>query len=382
MQYKKITLEELGVSIELSTFAPEGKVAEWHAMLRIEPRGDFFLGQYRRLCQAEAFLADTEEMSGAKPVFKRYFLSDATNQQPLMEQDDTCTVSYIQQPPLDGSKLALWIYLQRGTDIQPAADRLRSTVVRHNGYQHIWTMGMTTSSGTSYAQTQTLLEGYEQLLADYSATLEDNCIRTWFFVRDVDTQYQGLVVARWENFATHGLTPETHYIASTGIGGNPSDPKALIQLGSYALTGFKPEQQRYLYAASHLNRTSEYGVTFERGTLLRFGDRDHAFISGTASINNRGEVMHTGDIEKQTHRMWENVEALLQEGGMTMDNAAQIIVYLRDGADYEAVSRMFRQKYPAVPTVFTLAPVCRPAWLIEMECIAIRPAKNDGFSDF
>ena len=116
--------------------------------------------------------------------------------------------------------------------------------------------------------------------------------------------------------------------------------------------------------------------------LLRFGDRDHAFISGTASINNRGEVMHTGDIEKQTQRMWENVEALLQEGGMTMDNAAQLIVYLRDGADYEAVSRMFRQKYPAVPTVFTLAPVCRPAWLIEMECIAIKPAKNDGFNDF
>jgi len=92
--------------------------------------------------------------------------------------------------------------------------------------------------------------------------------------------------------------------------------------------------------------------------------------------------MYTGDIEKQTHRMWENVEALLAEAGMTMDNAAQIIVYLRDGADYEAVSRMFSEKYPAVPTVFTLAPVCRPAWLIEMECIAIQPAKNDNFNDF
>ncbi len=382
MQYKKITLEELGVSIELSTFAPEGKVAEWHAMLRVEPRGEFFLGQYHRLCRAEAILAETEEMKGAKPVFKRYFLSDATNQQPIMEQDDACTVSYIQQPPLDGSKVALWIYLQQGTEVLPVSDGLRSTVVRHNGYQHIWTMGMTTSDGTSYVQTTTLLEEYEQLLADYHATLEDNCIRTWFFVRDVDTQYKGLVVARWENFAMHGLTPETHYIASTGIGGNPSNPKALIQLGCYALTGFKPEQQRYLYAASHLNRTSEYGVTFERGTLLRFGDRNHAFISGTASINNHGEVMHTGDIEKQTHRMWENVEALLAEAGMTMDNAAQIIVYLRDGADYEAVSRMFSEKYPAVPTVFTLAPVCRPAWLIEMECIAIQPAKNDDFNDF
>ena len=189
-------------------------------------------------------------------------------------------------------------------------------------------------------------------------------------------------MARWENFALHGLMPETHYIASTGIGGNPSDPKALIQLGCYALKGFKPEQQRYLYATSHLNRTSEYGVTFERGTLLKFGDRNHAIISGTASINNKGEVMHVGDIEKQTQRMWENVEKLLEEAGMTMDDAAQLIVYLRDTADYENVSRMFAEKFPNIPTVFTLAPVCRPSWLIEMECVAIKDAENNDYKDF
>ena len=382
MQFNKTYLKELGATIELTTFAPKGKTAEWHAMLHVEPRSETFLGQYSRIRQAEAHLLATEEMAGAKPVFKRYFLSDATNQRPLMPQDDTCTVSYIQQPPLDGSKLALWIYMQRGTEVTPNADSLHSTLVRHNGYEHLWTMGMTTSEGSSYGQTEQLLVDYEQLLETYDMTLEDNCIRTWFFVRDVDTQYKGLVVARWENFALHGLMPETHYIASTGIGGNPSDPKALIQLGCYALKGFKPEQQRYLYATSHLNRTSEYGVTFERGTLLKFGDRNHAIISGTASINNKGEVMHVGDIEKQTQRMWENVEKLLEEAGMTMDDAAQLIVYLRDSADYENVSRMFAEKFPNIPTVFTLAPVCRPSWLIEMECVAIKDAENNDYKDF
>ena len=381
MQFNKTYLKELGATIELTMFAPKGKTAEWHAMLHVEPRGETFLGQYSRIRQAEAHLLAAKEMANAKPVFKRYFLSDATNQRPLMPQDDTCTVSYIQQPPLDGSKLALWIYLQRGTEVIPNADSLRSTLVRHNGYEHLWTMGMTTSEGSSYGQTEQLLVDYEQLLETYDMTLEDNCIRTWFFVRDVDTQYKGLVVARWENFALHGLVPETHYIASTGIGGNPSDPKALIQLGCYALKGFKPEQQRYLYATSHLNRTSEYGVTFERGTLLRFGDRNHAIISGTASINNKGEVMHEGDVVMQTRRMWENVEKLLEEAGMTMDNAAQIIVYLRDNADYENVSRMFAEKFPNIPTVFTLAPVCRPSWLIEMECVAIQEAKNNDYKD-
>lgn len=382
MQFKKIYLENIGACIELSAFAPAGKTAEWHAMLHVEPRGESFTSQYQRICQAATLLLGLEDLKDAKPIFKRYFLSDATNQQPVMGMDDSCTVSCIQQPPLDGSKVAMWMYLQRGTEVCPTADRLRSTIVRHNGYEHIWTMGMTLGEGSSYGQTEALLTNYAELLGEHGMTLEDNCIRTWFFVRDVDTQYRGLVVARWENFTLHGLTPETHYIASTGIGGNPSDPKALIQLGCYALKGFKPEQQRYLYATTHLNRTSDYGVTFERGTLLQFGDRNHAIISGTASINNKGEVMHVGDIEKQTYRMWENVETLLQEAGMTMDNAMQLIVYLRDGADYETVSRMFREKYPNIPTVFTLAPVCRPTWLIEMECMAIQPAANNNFNNF
>jgi len=382
MQFNKFRIEKLGVTIELTTFAPEGKVAEYHAILHVEPQGEPFEKQLRRIILAEKELMALDDMAGAKPVFKRYFLSDAANQRPLMPQDDTCTVSYIQQPPLDGSKLATWFYLQRGTEIIPTSDRLRSTVIRHNGYEHLWTMGLTIAEGSSYSQTQNLLEDYEELLDEHQMTLEDHCIRTWFFVRDVDTQYKGLVLARWENFAQHGLVPETHYIASTGIGGNPPNPKAIIQLGSYALKGFLPEQQRYLYATSHLNRTSEYGVTFERGTLLKFGDRNHAIISGTASINNKGEVEHVGDVVMQTKRMWENVETLLAEAGMTMDDAAQLIVYLRDTADFEVVSEMFRQKYPNTPTVFTLAPVCRPTWLIEMECMAIQPAKNDSFNDF
>ncbi len=382
MRYEEIRRPELGARICLATFAPETGTAEWHAMLHIEPRGENFSGQYHRLRQAEDCLLKTVALEGCKPVFKRYFLSDATNERPLMTAPEPCATSYIQQPPLDGSKLVMWLYLQRGTDVTPQADRLGSTLVQHGGYRHLWTMNMLTCDGSCYTQTSKLLEDYEELLADYGMTLEDNCRRTWFFVRDVDTQYRGLVTARWKNFEQHGLTPSTHYIASTGIGGNPADPKAIIQLGCYALDGLKPEQQRYLYAPTHLNRTSNYGVTFERGTLLHFGDRDHAIISGTASINSRGEVMHVGDIEKQTHRMWENVEALLQEADMTMHDAAQIIVYLRDGADYATVSRMFNEKYPVVPTVFTLAPVCRPTWLIEMECIAIKATTASRFSNF
>ena len=383
MKYELIPFESLGVSVQLSSFCPEGGAGEWHAMLHVEPRGDLFQSQYDRLIEAERQLLSRDDIRGARVIFKRYFLSDGTNQQPLMhDEPDTCTVSYIQQPPLDGSKLALWLYLQRGTEVEDRADEMGSTLVRHNGYEHLWTMGMTVPEGSIYAQTRTLLEDYEQLLAGREATMEANCIRTWFFVRDVDTSYKGMVVARRENFEREGLSRSTHYIASTGIGGNPSDTRAVIQFGSYALKGFRPEQQQYLYALSHLNRTDEYGVTFERGTRMTYGDRSHLIISGTASIDHRGEVLHVGDIEQQTLRMWENVEALLSEGGGSFSDVMQIVVYLRDISDYDVVSRMFRERLPEIPTVFTLAPVCRPSWLIEMECIAVTPEGNKDFPDF
>ena len=300
MEYKSRNIEEIGASIQFTRFSA-GEVEEIHAMLHVEARGEIFETQLERIQKAEAELKDMAEVKGARPVFKRYFLSDATNQVPLIQQEDTCTISYIQQPPLDGSKIAIWLYLQKGTEVSQMNG---STVVTHNGYQHIWTMGLLdTSCDTSYMQSWNTLLAYINTLKLFNATLEANCIRTWFFVRDVDTQYGGLVKSRRECFMEQGLTPETHYIASTGIGGTPANPKALVQLGSYAMTGFQPQQQRYLYALTHLNRTIEYGVTFERGTLMQYGDRNHIYISGTASINNKGEVVHVGNIEKQTYRM-------------------------------------------------------------------------------
>ncbi|MCD8265786.1 MAG: hypothetical protein LUC33_01390 [Prevotellaceae bacterium] len=376
MQYNRFFLRELGVGVETSVFTVDGGVTEWHVMLHVEPRGELFEGQLQRVYRAEDLLPSLPEFAGAKYIFKRYFLSDSANQAPLMRKEEPTSLSVIQQQPLDGSKIAVWAYLASGMNL---SENHGFTVAEHNGYRHLWLMSKCHAEGNSASQTEALLQEYETLLGNFGATLADNCIRTWFFVRDVDTQYGGMVSTRREFFASHGLTKNTHFIASTGIGGQPADVKALVQMGSYALTGFSRQQLNYLRASSHLNPTSDYGVTFERGSTLDFGDRRHVIISGTASINNRGLVVHEGDIVGQTRRMWENVETLLAEGGATYDDVAQIVVYLRDTADYPLVRQMFVERFPEIPTVITLAPVCRPAWLIEIECVALKAQPNASF---
>lgn len=379
IKHTEIYLSEVGVTAEVARFDARGEVTEWHIMLHVEPRSDLFLKQMERIYKAEDKLPTMEGFEGARYVMKRYFLSDSTNQQPLMRKQPDISVSIIQQQPLDGSKIAVWLYMQSHTQV---ANENGMVVVSHNGYRHLWKMGMHQHKGDSAWQTESVLIEYEEALQNFGATLADNCIRTWFFVRDVDTQYAGMVKARKDNFAEQGLTEKTHYIASTGIGGLPADTRALIQMGTYALTGFQPCQQRYLYAPTHLNPTYEYGVTFERGTCLEYGDRAQVFISGTASIDNRGNVLHVGDIVRQTHRMWENVEALLAEADTSFDDVMQMVVYLRDTADYGTVQQMFANRFPHIPTVITLAPVCRPTWLIEMECMAVKQRDNIDYKDF
>ena len=244
--------------------------------------------------------------------------------------------------------------------------------MRHGSYRHLWNASAHNLAKNSEYQTRLLLNEYIMQLAQEGCRLADNCIRTWFFVNDVDNNYPGVVKARNQVFFTQDLTDDTHFIASTGIGGRQADPKVLSQMDNYAIDGLQPGQVSYLYAAHRLNRTRDYGVSFERGTRVDYGDRRHVFISGTASINNKGEIVHPGDVAAQTRHMWGNVEALLGEAGCTYDDVMQMIVYLRDIADYDTVRQLYDERFPHTPRVIALAPVCRSGWLVEMECMAIR----------
>ena len=80
--------------------------------------------------------------------------------------------------------MAVWLYLQKGSKV---ANVNGVIVAEHNGYRHLWKMGMHEHKGDSAWQTESLLISYEETLQSFNATLADNCIRTWFFVRDVDT---------------------------------------------------------------------------------------------------------------------------------------------------------------------------------------------------
>lgn len=371
MNYSQIRFE--GADIRLALFDKNRR--EGHAVIIPQiPQADA-KAQIDILREASCFLVEYLCM---KPVFKRYLLSDASNQWQLLPEKDECARSVIQQPSLDGSKAVMLVMFQDDSTFQ---DKGNGVWIDAKG--RIWSGDDdSVKNSSSEVMTRMYLENLDKTIRETGGILKDNCIRTWFFVRDIDNNYQGVVKGRNEMFRHAGLASDTHYIASTGIAGISYMPSRLVSFNAYSDTQLVEGQISYLYGKTHLNPTYEYGVAFERGACVDYGDRRHVYISGTASINNRGKIVAPGDIKAQTERMLENIAVLLAEGEAHRDDVMHLTVYLRDIADYDVVAEIMEERFPEIPKVIVLAPVCRPGWLIEAECMAIVEKDNPAYEPF
>jgi len=368
---KKILNKETSTEIQISSFLKAGRPSEYMFIIKPVNNKDTFEKQIENIISTFRILKK-DEAPEAEIVFVRIFLSDAVNQAELVQsyfKSSEFAVSVVEQPPLNGSKISIWAYLQTDVEIKKIENHLYQ--IKHKNTTDFWSVLNTYDAKDSEKEMYHLFQNYIKQLKQEGCTLADNCIRTWLYVQNVDVNYTGVVKARNDIFDQENLTRDTHTIASTGIQGRDNDYHHRVLMDSYAVKGIKKEQIQYLYATEYISLTTIYGVRFERGTCVNYADRKHIFISGTASIDKNGDVLHVGDIRKQTLRMWKNVEALLNEAEASFDDVAQISVYLRDISDYSVVKEMFDKKFPGTPFLILYAPVCRPEWLIEMECMAI-----------
>ena len=131
-----------------------------------------------------------------------------------------------------------------------------------------------------------------------------------------------------------------------------------------------PQQVSYLNDFDRLCATKDYKVTFERGTRIAYADRTHHFISGTASIDNAGRVLHPGDVLRQLERALDNVEGLLRSGAASLADMMHFTVYVRDPTDFPRVHGYLAERFPDLPMLIVQGAVCRPEWLIEVEGVA------------
>jgi len=327
-------------------------------------------------------------------AFRRVFVSDVMNQSAPVrastlygtEAEGPVPVSIVQQPPLPGAKLALLAYHIEDDGVTKRRISPHHVLVEKNGLRHLWSTrlcaGTDAAPASAAAQTREIFADLTSTLAEAGGTLRDHCVRTWIYLKDVDVFYQDMVQSRRELFEREGLTASTHYIASTGIEGACAHRYDLVAMDAYSILGLAPEQMSYLNDFDRLCPTRNYGVTFERGTRIGYADRAHHFISGTASIDATGAVVHRGDVLRQLERALENVNALLRSGTADLDDMMHLTVYLRDPSDLPRVDGYLAERFRGLPMVIVQGAVCRPEWLIEVEGIAAVADSAPGLPGF
>ncbi len=96
-------------------------------------------------------------------------------------------------------------------------------------------------------------------------------------------------------------------------------------------------------------------------------------ISGQVGTNTDGSIAE--GIEAQLHRVWQNTLAVLEEADMGVDDIVKVNSLLTDRA-HLTMMRDIRDSYlgnrPAASTLFIVAGLAHPDWLIEMETIAAK----------
>jgi len=378
-----------------SRFSTAGGCDEIHCMVRSD-QGMSFDAALDSIVKRYAEMCEQLKLSHNDAVLARVYLSDIENQKNTLRTSALpalfphSVISVVQGRPLMCGPIMLSAYhllipsapsWQR-TEYNESLMRM-STIVPGRHYRMLLTANFGGRGAVdSYEQTNGVLSSLGPVLESSGMTLCDNTIRTWIYVRDIDTRYSGMVKSRREFFASNGLTEKTRYLASTGIEGKSLNLESAISFDSLSIAPLDPAQIVRMEAPTHMPPTISYGVTFERGLRVHFGDRSHLYISGTASIDAAGAIVHPGNCQKQAQRMLENVKALLEKQDATFDDMACAILYVRDIHDapmvYDIVSRALP---PDTPLTVVEGSVCRPGWLTEMEGIAIIKDTN-GYAPF
>ena len=97
-------------------------------------------------------------------------------------------------------------------------------------------------------------------------------------------------------------------------------------------------------------------------------------VTGTASVDDRGEVVGAGDPAAQTRRCLEIIAQTLERLDASLADVVRTRIYVTDIAQWEAVGRVHGEVFGAIrpaTTMVQVAALIDPRMLVEIEADAI-----------
>lgn len=114
---------------------------------------------------------------------------------------------------------------------------------------------------------------------------------------------------------------------------------------------------------------------YSHGVKIDIGDSEMIFVTGQIALDKDGNVVAPDDIVKQTEFVFKNIQAILQEGGASLDDVVKAVIYVTDISKFKDISAI-RNKYftisKPVSTLVEISRTVKDGCDIEIEVIAIK----------
>jgi 2-iminobutanoate/2-iminopropanoate deaminase len=94
------------------------------------------------------------------------------------------------------------------------------------------------------------------------------------------------------------------------------------------------------------------------------------FVAGQACVNPQTNEFEYGDIQLETRRTLQNISAILEAAGSSLQDVVRVGVFLADLNDFAAMNEIYKQFFPRDQPARTTVGCQLPRIKIEIDCIA------------
>lgn len=226
-------------------------------------------------------------------------------------------------------------------------------------------------------QTGEMFDRANRILKEEGASFR-NVVRTWIYLSKILEWYSEFNMIRNERFLNFGLfqdpqseqqgAEQVYMPASTGIeGDNPSGSAGTMD--AFAIIPSNPVTVEIEPVTGIIQKSAfRYGSAFSRAMRISEADCTHILVSGTASIDEKGETVFPGDTRAQMQKTIEIVKALIQTKGAALANICDATVFLKNAKDIDSWREVAQENgLNRMPQVCMVADVCRDDLLFELD---------------
>lgn len=227
---------------------------------------------------------------------------------------------------------------------------------------------------------------YRQVFALLDTLHYPYLFRFWNYIADINThsfgleRYRQFNLGRQDAFLAHGRDVAGNVPAACALGLTQGPLTIAFLAGRVAPLSIENPRQTSAY-----QYPQQYGPrspTFSRASLVRLGQDEVLFVSGTASIVGHA-TLHPADVVAQTRETMTNIEAVLAEANRLASQPGLDLaglhykVYVRHPADLAQIRAELERIVGIAPNaVYLQADVCRQDLLLEIEATAAHPSMS------